>query len=498
MKENYEKYVTTMRKIADIDNAAVLLGWDKEVNMPPKGAAFRSQQIATLAGISHEMFLEKDFVSNLKKLEANKQKLSLKARRNVEITSKKQNRSNKLSTEFVMESSKAISEGYHAWLKAREQKDYGVFKKAFRKLVDLKKEECELVGYDNHPYEALMDQFEPGAKVADLDILFADVKKQLIRFTKKIATYPQVDNSFLKKKYPHQKQWDFGLEILKRIGYDFDAGRQDISPHPFTTNFAPSDVRVTTRIDERNFGSMTWSCIHEGGHALYEQGLPPQEYGLPSGLAVSLGIHESQSRLWENNVGRSLPFWEANLPLAKKYFGANLKGVGAVKFFKAINKVHPSLIRVESDELYYHFHILIRYEIEKGLIEGTYSVDNLNEVWNEKYKEYLGVKVPNDLKGILQDIHWAYGSIGYFPTYSLGSFYAAQFYAKAKKDIRGLEKQIAAGDSSQLLAWLRENVHRHGSTYSAAKLCKKITGEELNFKYFMSYARKKYKAIYDM
>ncbi len=498
MKENYKNYVSTMRKIADIGHAIALLSWDKEVNMPVKGAPFRTQQVATLMGISHEMFLDPSFVNNLKTLEKNKKSLKFKERKNVEITIKHQNRSNKLSTDFVIRQSKAVSEGYHAWLKAREAKDYNIFKESFRTLIELKKEECELVGYKDHPYEALMDQFEPGAKVKDLDILFTDVKKQLVRFTKKIGTHKQVDDSFLKKKFPHQKQWDFGLDILKRIGYDFEAGRQDISPHPFTTNFAPTDVRVTTRVDERNFGSMTWSCIHEGGHALYEQGLPVSEYGLPSGKAVSLGIHESQSRLWENNVGRSLPFWEANIDLVKKYFKTNLKGVGAEKFFKAINKVHPSLIRVESDELYYHFHILIRYEIEKGLIDGTYSVDHLNEVWNAKYKEYLGVTVPNDLKGILQDIHWAYGSIGYFPTYSLGSFYAAQFYAKAKKDIKGLEKQIASGDNSQLLAWLREKVHKHGSTYTAAQLCKKITGEELNFKYFMSYAGTKYKSIYNM
>ncbi len=498
MKKNYEEYVASMRKIADVNYAAGLLSWDKEVNMPPKGAAIRSQQVATLSGIAHEMFTDKKFVENLETLEKNKKKLKLPQRRNIELSFKSQQRSNKLSTEFVIRNSKIVSEGYHAWLKAREAKDYNLFKESFRKLVEIRKEECELVGYENHPYEALMDQFEPGAKVADLDILFADVKKQLIKFTKKIATYKQVDDSFLKKKYPQQKQWDFGLEILKRIGYDFEGGRQDISPHPFTTNFGSSDVRVTTRVDERNFGSMTWSCIHEGGHALYEQGLPISEYGLPTGNAVSLGIHESQSRLWENNVGRNLPFWEANIDLVKKYFATNLKGVGASKFFKAINKVSPSLIRVESDELYYHFHILIRYEIEKGLLEGTYTVDNLNEIWNAKYKEYLGVDVKNDAEGILQDIHWAYGSIGYFPTYSLGSFYAAQFYAQAKKDIRGLEKQIAAGDSSKLLAWLRENVHKHGGTYTSEQLCKRITGEGLNFKYFMSYARKKYKMVYDM
>ncbi len=498
MKKEYQKFTNTLRKISDINHAISLLGWDKEVNMPKKGAAFRSQQVATLSAISHEMFVDPQFIKEVSELLKNKKKFKLKERKNIELIAKRQERSSKLSTDFVIRNSNIISEAYHKWLEARAAKDYSIFKDSLKKLVDIKKEECEIVGYKDHPYEALLDQYEPGAKVADLDILFADVKAQLIKFCKKIDEQKQVDDSCLKKHFPKEKQWDFGLEILKRMGYDFDAGRQDISPHPFTTNFAPTDVRVTTRIDEKNFGSMTWSCIHEGGHALYEQGLPSEDYGLPSGRAVSLGIHESQSRLWENNVGRSLPFWEANMSLVKKYFPKNLKGVGPEKFFKAINKVSPSLIRVESDELYYHFHILIRYEIEKGLLEGTYSTDNLNEIWNEKYKEYLGVKVPNDTQGILQDIHWAYGSIGYFPTYSLGSFYAAQFYAQAKKEIRGLEKQIERGENEKLLEWLRKNIHQYGSVYSSEELCKKITGEGLNFKYFMKYARKKYKAVYDM
>jgi carboxypeptidase Taq len=496
MKGNYDKYVNTMRKIADIGYSVSVLGWDKEVNMPPKGAAIRGQQVATLTGIAHELFTDPDFSKNLEALNSKKKKLKLKKRRNVEITSKKQKRANKFTTDFIMKKSKAISEGYHAWLKAREANDYGLFKDVLAKLVEIKKEECRVVGYKNHPYEALLSEYEPGAKVEELDALFADVRVQLVDFCQKIKEKKQVDNSFLHKHYGKDKQWDFGIDILKVMGYDFGGGRQDLSPHPFTTNFSSSDVRVTTRIDEQNLGSMAWSCIHEGGHALYEQGLPISEYGLPSGSAVSLGIHESQSRLWENNVGRSLPFWKANMKLVKKYFPEQTKGVGANNFFKAINKVEPSLVRVESDELYYHFHVLIRYEIEKGLLDGTYSTDNLNEVWNAKYKEYLGIDVPSDNEGILQDIHWAYGSIGYFPTYSLGSFYAAQFFAQAEKDIAGLQDKIEAGDTSELLEWLRVNIHQHGCTYSAKKLCKMVTGEPLNFKYFMDYAKEKYGRIY--
>jgi carboxypeptidase Taq len=371
-----------------------------------------------------------------------------------------------------------------------------LFKDALREMIDIKKEEAELLGYDDHPYDALIDAFEPDAKTDQLTILFKDVREQLVEFVRQLNEKAQVDDSFLYKFYPKQKQWDYGIQMLKVLGYDFKAGRQDISPHPFTTSFGATDVRVTTRIDEHNFGNMTWSCIHEGGHALYEQGLPNEDYGLPSGKYVSLGIHESQSRLWENNVGRSLGFWKSHYGDLQQLFPGNLKNVNLNDFYKGINKVVPSLIRTESDELHYHFHILIRFEIEKGLIEGSLEVDDLDKIWNEKYKSYLDVDVPDDNNGVLQDIHWAHGSIGYFPTYSLGSFYAAQFFNQALKDVPNLTEQIEHGDTSKLLEWLRENIHQYGMTYNADELCEKVTGEKLNFKYFMNYIKDKYYLIY--
>ncbi len=494
--KTYDNYVKEMQRIADLGYATALLNWDKEVNMPSKGAGIRTRQVATLSGLAHERFTGDSFSSIIKELSGRKNDFPQQQKRNIELTAKRHDRATKFSTEFVERNSRAVSEAYMAWLKAREANDYSVFKNALGNLIEIRKEEAEIIGYENHPYEAHLDQFEPGGTVPHLDELFKDVKEQLVKFVKELREKEQVEFEFLHHHYDKDKQWDFGIEVLKLMHYDFDAGRQDLSPHPFTTNFAPTDVRVTTRIHEDNFGSMTWSCIHEGGHALYEQGLPLDQYGLPVGSAVSLGIHESQSRLWENNVGRSLPFWKAHYGLAQKYFPENLGSKTAEQFYKAINKVEPSLIRVESDELNYHFHILIRYEIEKGLMEGTYSVEGLDQVWNAKYKEYLGVEVPDDKRGILQDIHWAYGSIGYFPTYSLGSFYAAQFFRQAEKDIPGLVGQIEEGNTSNLLTWLRENIHRHGSLYSADELCKRITGESLNFKYFMEYAKKKYEGIY--
>jgi carboxypeptidase Taq len=494
--QQYQQFNQQMRQIADIEYAAAVLEWDKEVNLPQKGAPIRGQQTATLYGLAHELFTKPDFGALLQNLADSPNGATPAQNRNVALTLRDYRRKTKLDKDFVVKRSGLISKGYHAWVAARKANDFGLFQEPLADLIAIKREEADLMGYEDHPYDALMQDYEPDAKTKELDVLFADVKAQLIDFVKELQRRPQVDDSFLKQHYNKDKQWDFGVEILRRMGYDFDAGRQDIAHHPFTINFNPQDVRVTTRIDENNFSSMTWSCIHEGGHALYEQGLLPTEYGLPTGRAVSLGIHESQSRLWENNVGRMWPFWAANLPLLKTYFPEQLDGITVDQFVQAINKVTPSLIRVESDELHYHFHILIRFELEKALIEGSLEARDLRDAWNAKYKAYLGLDVPDDNRGVLQDIHWAHGSLGYFPTYSLGSFYAAQFYQQAIKDIPDLEQQIAAGNNQLLLDWLREKIHRHGRLYPAKELCEQITGEPLQFRYFMDYAKAKYNRIY--
>jgi carboxypeptidase Taq len=311
-----------------------------------------------------------------------------------------------------------------------------------------------------------------------------------------IENHKQVDNSFLLQHFNKDNQWKFGMEILKRMQFDFEAGRQDISEHPFTINFNNTDVRVTTRIDENDFNNMTWSCIHEGGHALYEQGLPSEEYGLPLGEYCSLSIHESQSRLWENNIGRALPFWQHNFSLAQTFFNKQFGQISVDQFYKAINKVQPSLIRTEADELTYHFHVMIRYEIEKLLIEGSICAKDIPAYWNEHYEKYLGVKVPDDKNGCLQDVHWSHGSFGYFATYSLGSLYAAQLYAAFSKQNMSVEEEIAAGNNSVLLQWLQKNIYPYGRYYTSEELCQKATGETLNSTHFINYATKKYAAIY--
>lgn len=494
---NYEKYKAHVRKITDINLAAGVLHWDQEVNMPTRGANFRAQQLATLSEISHNFSVDADYGKLLEKLDTDSN-LSEDERRNVELSLKAFRKSEKYTAEFVKNHSISVSEAFQAWDNAKKQNDFSIFQAKLEKLVELKREECKLLGYSEHPYDALLDQYEPDTKTSDIEKVFEDVKEKLVPFVKELMAQRQHEYAFMYQHFEQQKQWDFGIDLLKQMGYDFESGRQDLSTHPFSIHFSAQDVRVTTRIDENNLNEMIWSCIHEGGHALYEQGMLNENYGLPLGEAISLGIHESQSRLWENNVGRGLSYWKANFSLLQSYFPAELKAVNAEQFYQAINVVKPSLIRTNADELTYHLHVMIRFEIEKALIEGSIEVKDLPQIWNAKYKKYLDIDVPSDSQGVLQDIHWSHGSFGYFPTYSLGSFYATQFYNQAKEEITDLEQEIEQGNMQPLLAWLRTNIHRHGKKYSAKNLCRKITGEKLNFNYFLSYAKEKYKPLYNL
>ena len=496
MSKNYQAFKTHMQKCADVNAAQAALMWDQEVYMPAKGASGRAQQLSTLAGMAHELSVDKAFGDLLQTLNQD-DSLSKKEAKNVALAKEEYDRHLKYTAEFVSKQSRTVSEAFQAWNQARKEEDFQVFAPKLKELIALKKEESELLGYEAHPYDAHLNLYEPGATVAELDVLFNDVRAQLVDFVAEIAKLPQPNEAFLTQHYPKDQQWDFGMELLTQMGFDFESGRQDISAHPFTMSLNPNDVRLTTRIDENDISEMIWSCIHEGGHGLYEQGFLPEDAGLPSAMATSLAIHESQSRLWENNVCRSLPYWEGNFERVLGYFPEQFKGVSVAQFYHAMNAVKPSLVRTNADELTYHFHVLIRYEIEKALFENTLEVEDLEAVWNAKYKEYLQVDVPKASLGILQDIHWCHGSFGYFPTYSLGSFYAAQFFECATQQVPGLEADIRKGNFEPLLNWLRENIHQHGKLYSAKELCERITGEGLNFSYFMKYAKKKYGNIYN-
>ncbi len=497
MSTLYNQYKTTLQKIADLKYASAVLQWDQETYLPKNGNDARGRQIATLNELAHEQFTDSKFGGLLNELSI-QENLSDKQKRNVELSLEDFNKNKKLPSAFVRQMSETVNKSFHAWIQARKENNFSVFEKPLQEIINLKKQEADLLGFENHPYDALMNDYDKGLTTTIVDKLFSDLRPQLAELLAKIALKQPVDNSFLSQHFDKTTQWNIGIEILKRIGFNFDAGRQDISEHPFTTNFCSQDVRVTTRIDENDFSNMLWSCIHEVGHALYEQGLPAEEYGMPLGEYCSLSIHESQSRLWENCIGRGEAFWQYNYELLQKNFPQQLNKIAVEQFYKAINKVQPSLIRTEADELTYHFHVMIRYEIEKMLIEGTLVARDIPNYWNELYKKYLGVTVPNDIQGCLQDVHWSHGSFGYFATYSIGSLYAAQFYDSLEQVYPQLENEISLGNTAQIKEWLQENIYAHGRYYNSEKLCTFAANKSLNSNYFMNYANKKFGQIYSL
>ena len=494
-KELYDQYKVKMQQIADLRHAHAVLQWDQETYLPKKGAEMRGRQLSTLSELAHKLFSEDDLGTILRELKG-RGDIDIPEKRNVELTLEDYEKNKKYSSEFIRKLSDQVNKTFHSWIAAREQNSFFSFEKDLGALVDLKKQETDILGYKDHPYNALLNEFEKGATVQLLDKTFYPLLPKLKEIIATIAAKPQVDDTFLYQHFPKQQQWEWGMYLLRQLNFDFEAGRQDISEHPFSTSFNSNDVRITTRIAENDFGNMTWSCIHEVGHALYEQGLPVDQYGLPLGEACSYSIHESQSRLWENNVGRSQIFWERYLPELQKFFPEHLKNINIDQFYRAINKVQPSLIRTEADEITYHFHVFVRYELEKKLLEGSLSTKDIPGFWKEQYKNFLDVNVPDDKQGALQDIHWSHGSFGYFPTYSLGSFYAAQFFQAAKKEIKNLDNQISNGQFSNLLGWLRKNIHCNGRRFTSEELCLKITGKGLQIEDFTDYILHKYKLIY--
>ena len=493
-RDLYTEYVQRMQKVADVRNAAAVLQWDQETYLPPKGASFRGQQLATLTEIAHEWATATELGHLLTELNG-RGDLTDPEKRNVVLSLEDYNKQKKFSPAFVRLLSETSSRAFHTWIQARNANSFSVFENDLDQVIRLKKQEADLAGYEQHPYNALLDQYEKGCTVSLLDRTFDEVRPPLKALLDRIVSHPPIDAGFLHRHYPKQQQWDFGMEVIRQLGFDFEAGRQDLSEHPFTTSFNKFDVRITTRIDENDFGNMLWSCIHETGHALYEQGLEEKYYGLPLGEYASLSIHESQSRLWENNVGRSLSWWRHWYPILQKYFPGQLVDISLEQFYRGINKAGASLIRTEADEVSYHFHVMIRYELEKSLIDGTLTTADIPAYWNRRYADYLGITVPDDKRGCLQDVHWSHGSFGYFPTYSLGSFYAAQLFIAAANQNGSIKENIDKGDTASLLSWLRQNIHRYGKSLTSEELCQQATGKTLDIKYFLDYLLDKYNKI---
>ncbi|MCR4311910.1 MAG: carboxypeptidase M32 [Candidatus Uhrbacteria bacterium] len=485
---DYGKLVDRLIELSYIGSAMAVLHWDQEVHMPEKGSAMRAKTLGYMSGLLHDQFLalnDKRMLDRLRKTVGTSKTPEGAVVRDI---LRAYDREKKLPKAFVEEMSVVCSEAQTVWAKAREASDFAMFAPHLKKIVALKRKEAKLVGFTESPYDALLDVYEPDMTSKRITKLFDELKARLLPLIPKSGKPPTLP----KGPYPIAAQRTFNELVAKTMGFDFDKGRLDISSHPFTIHFHPEDVRMTTRYREEDPMYSIGSTIHETGHALYEQGLPIAHFGTALGESISLGIHESQSRVWENIIGKSKGFWTYFYPHLQAAFPKQLKKYSLDQFLAYVNHVVPSFIRTEADEVTYNLHVILRFEIEKDLIEGKIEVDELPAIWNAKMKDYLGVDVPNDRLGVLQDVHWSGGMIGYFPTYVLGNMYAAQFYDQAKKDIRGLEGLYAKGKLAPIREWLRQNVHIHGKRYSAEELVKKVTGKKLSAEPFASYLVKKY------
>ena len=495
-----------LRDIHHLRDAAAVLSWDQETYMPSKGGSIRAEQLATLQTLAHHQLISPEMESLLGSfvdietgtiLPQTQTSFNETSRALLRETWRDFSRAKKLPPSFVHELERECSLAQQVWVEARKANDFAMFLPHLRTLVGLKRQEAEYLGYQDSPYNALLDTFEPGATVAQLKPLFATLRSHLMRLLDQVRNSPvQPDMTCLSRAYDMEKQVQFSRLVLTHMGYDFQRGRLDVSAHPFTTSFHPTDVRLTTRVFEIDLPSCLFSCIHEGGHGLYEQGLPLEHYGTPLGEPISLGIHESQSRLWENCVGRSRAFWRYFYPKLQQTFPEQLRLVSEDSFYLAINRVTPSLIRVEADELTYNLHIMVRFEIELDLIEGRIRVEDLPTVWNAKMKEYLGLIPPTDSAGVLQDVHWSFGAFGYFPTYTLGNLYAAILFRQARQDFPDLEQAIGQGNLLPLKGWLNDHIHDWGRTYPATELIQNVTGQPLSPDPFINDLEEKFGKLY--
>ena len=497
--EQYEQFLALGREIHDLERAEELLSWDQQTIMPPKGADARASQLSTLAGIRHGLLTGEKMTRLIEGLdESESGGLDENGRVNVREVRRVYDRERKVPARLVKELTKMQALSQQAWVESRKNADFPSFAPWLEKILALRIEIGDAVGWEGSRYDAFLDEFEPGATAANIAGVFDGLKADLVPFAQQVLEAGKRSGPKpFDIRFPVAGQEKFVLRMVEAVGFDMDAGRLDVSAHPFTSGTV-HDVRLTTRYDENDLVTALMGSLHEAGHGMYEQGLDPVHEGTPRATMVSLGIHESQSRMWENMVGRSLPFCQFAYPILREHFPVETENLTPGEWHRGLNRVEASLIRVEADEVTYNLHILLRFEIEKDLAEKNISVGDLPEIWNGKIREYLGITPPDDGVGVLQDIHWSMGLLGYFPTYALGNLYAAQFYRKAKAVLPGLEDGYGKGEFASLLEWLRKEIHRRGQTYRAADLVKVVTGEDLNAGYLIEYLREKYTALYNL
>lgn len=499
----YERLRRLQREAATLGSVASLLSWDQETYMPPAAGAHRADQKAAMSTLVHQRVTDPRVGELLAECEADKSLTGDPASpvaANIHWMRRDYDKATRIPTELVAELARVGSLSQDAWKQARSKSDFSAFAPWLEKMMTLTKRKAECLGVPDggELYDALLDEYEPRATAAEIESVFTPLRDRLASLVSEIgAASRRPSEAVLKIAVPADRQHEFGQTVLKAMGFDFKAGRLDVTTHPFCSGMAPGDTRLTTRYTGEGFLEPLYGTMHEGGHGLYEQGLPKAEhFGEPLGESISLGIHESQSRMWENFVGRSRQFWEWALPRAKDLFAPMIDSYTVDDLYGAANLVQPSYIRVEADEATYNLHVMLRFTIERALIRGELAVNDLPGEWNERFERLMGIKVPDDRRGCLQDVHWSFGLIGYFPTYTLGNLYAAQMWETINEQIPDLEAQMTRGDFLPLKDWLTRNVHAHGMRYGAAQLCEKLTGKPLSADPLMRHLEGKLRPLY--
>ncbi len=489
------------REVALLRSTQSLLEWDERTKLPPAGGEYRAEQVSYLAGLIHRRQTEPIVGEYLHQLLEGPLATDRHSDTGAVIHNLKRDydQKTKLPQSLVEELARTSVLGQQVWAQARKANDFSQFQPLLQRTIELKQQEAAALGFDDVPYDALLDQFEPGAKTAEVRQVLVELREQLVPLVAAIVDGGRRPNmDILRRHYPTATQEKFGLQVATAIGFDFNAGRLDVTHHPFCSTSGPCDVRLTTHYYEDFFPSALFSILHEAGHGLYEQGLRADQVGLPTGEAVSLGVHESQSRLWENLVGRSQAFWQHFYPQLQQSFGEALSDVPLEDFYFAINDVRPSLIRIEADEATYNLHIMVRFELEQALLMDELRVADLPGAWHEKYQQYLGVRSPTDADGVMQDVHWSAGLVGYFPTYTLGNIYASQLFERAEQELGDFATMFRRGDFRPLRDWLRIHVHEPGRRYAPSQLVQRVTGEGISHEPLMRHLRHKFGLLYGL
>lgn len=499
MESKLQKLKESLAEINDLRRVLAVLSWDQMTFMPPGGAEARGRQMATLERLAHEKFISPELGKLLDELQPMLEELppDSETAALIRVTTRDYQKAVKIPPSFAARFAAHTAKTYDAWVKARQERSFKIVEPLLEKTLEFSRELANFYSGFQHIADPLIDQLDEGMTVAIIRPLFQKLRSELTSLLRKITSQPGPDDSCLRGHFPEDKQLEFGLEVAKSLGYDFQRGRQDKSPHPFTTSFAINDVRITTRVREDFLAEALFSTIHETGHALYEQGINPGFDGTSLADGASMSLHESQSRLWENIVGRSRNFWEYFYPRLQAYFPQQLEGVSLDTFYRAINKVERSLIRTDADEVTYNLHVMLRFELELELLEGNLAVKDLPEAWNERYRRDLGITPPDEAVGVLQDMHWYSGTIGgYFQSYTLGNILSAQIFEAALQANPELPAEIAAGNFSNLHGWLKDKIYRYGRQYSAAEIIKSATGKDLEIEPYLKYLKTKYGELY--